>query len=62
MPRSDAKRLRFLAVEAMAAAAQMSDPNCRRIMINVAASYERLAQHAEASEADSPPPPDPKDN
>jgi hypothetical protein len=37
----------MLAVEAMAVATQMTDLECRRIMLDLAGSYDRLAAHAE---------------
>jgi hypothetical protein len=48
MLRSGTQRLRMLAVEAMAVASQMADADCRRIMLDLAATYELLAEHAEA--------------
>lgn len=50
MPLSDVTRLRMLAAEALAAATQMTDANCKRSMVGLAASYERLADHAEGRE------------
>jgi hypothetical protein len=50
MPLSDVSRLRMLAAEALAAATQMTDANCKRSMVGLAASYERLADHAESRE------------
>ncbi len=55
MPRSEVERLRSLAFEALAAASEMKDPVCQRIMIEVAASYARLAEHIEEREAAKPP-------
>jgi hypothetical protein len=37
----------MLAVEAMTVAGGMTDPDCRRMMLDVAASYELLAEHGE---------------
>jgi hypothetical protein len=56
MPGSDAKRFRALAVEALSMAAEMSDPDCRRMMTALAASYERLADYAEGRETGGTPP------
>ena len=50
MPRTEVERLRLLAVNALAEAAQMTDMQCKRVMIGLAASYQRLADHAEARE------------
>jgi hypothetical protein len=30
----------------------MNDPFCRRVMLEIAAGYERLAQHAQAQQRD----------
>jgi hypothetical protein len=49
MAARDATRLRHLAAETLAAAEQMTDPSCRRGMINVAAGYERLAEFVDGS-------------
>jgi len=51
MSQNDAARLRALAADALTAATQMTDVNCKRAMMGVAASYERLASHAEQREA-----------
>jgi hypothetical protein len=51
MPTRQEKRLRALAVEAFAVAAQMTDPECRRMMMGVAACYERLADNAAGRDA-----------
>jgi hypothetical protein len=51
MPDGEAKRLRTLAAEALAIAEQMTDPDCRRQMFDVAACYERLADHVDARKA-----------
>jgi hypothetical protein len=40
--------LEKLAQEAHRAAEQMTDPLCKRVMREIAAGYERLAQHAAA--------------
>jgi hypothetical protein len=50
MAQNDAARLRALAADALAAATQMTDANCKRAMMGVAVSYERLASHAEQRE------------
>lgn len=50
MPAKEAERLRFLAMEALAVAAQMEDLFCKGMMLDVAASYETLADHAEKRE------------
>jgi hypothetical protein len=49
-----ARQLRMLAVEVLAIADQMNDPHFKRIMIAIAASYERLAEHAAKREAEAP--------
>jgi hypothetical protein len=51
MAARDATRLRQLAAEAFAVAAQMRDPSCKRGMISIAAGYERLADYAEECKA-----------
>ena len=43
----DAERWRQLAAEAHEAAARMSDPLVKRMMLFIAAAYERLARHAD---------------
>jgi hypothetical protein len=43
----DAERWRERAAEARAAAGRMSDPLVRRMMLFIAAAYERLAKHAD---------------
>jgi hypothetical protein len=53
MATRDATRLRHLAAETLAAADRMTDPSCRRGMINIAAGYERLAEFVD--EAGRPP-------
>jgi hypothetical protein len=60
MSRSDAKRLRLLAVEALAIAGQMTDPTCKQFMFGIAQSYDRLADFAEAREPDKGPTEDKK--
>lgn len=47
MPINDATRLRLLAAEALAIGSGMTDPACKRDMVELAVSYERLADHAE---------------
>ena len=48
----DAKRWRMLAKKARAAATEMADPAARRILLNIADGYERLARRAEARKKD----------
>ena len=48
----DAKRWRTLAEEARAAGNEMMDPAARRILLNIADGYERLARRAEARKKD----------
>lgn len=55
MPRSDAERLRMLAAEAFAKAMEIADPTCRRMMLDMAATYHWLAEGAEAREPGKPP-------
>jgi hypothetical protein len=55
MPPNDARRLRLLADEALAISAGMTDAACRQMMLALAASYRRLADHAEEREATSLP-------
>jgi hypothetical protein len=43
----------LLAAEALAVSAQMSEVNCKRTMVGLAACYERLADHAAKHEAAS---------
>jgi hypothetical protein len=50
MPGGEAERLRLLAIEALATAMQMTDTACRSMMLDVAACYDRLADHAEQRE------------
>jgi hypothetical protein len=45
-----AARWRALAAEARATAEQMSDAEAKRIVLSIAAAYERLAARAEARE------------
>jgi len=44
-----------LAAEALAVAAQLTDSEARRMMLDIAAGYQRLAQRAEAREKDAEP-------
>jgi hypothetical protein len=44
---NDAARLRLLAAEVLTIGTGMTDPECKRDMMELAASYERLADHAE---------------
>lgn len=50
MPASSdgATRWRALAAETRAVAAEMNDPEARRIMLAIAEAYERLARYAES--------------
>ena len=53
-----ARKLVQRAEEARAVAEQVRDPVAKRVMMNLASSYERLAKHAamrEAREAEPPP-------
>jgi hypothetical protein len=52
----EADRLRRLATEALQTAVEMTDDACRRVMIDIAAAYARLAEHAEQREAADPSP------
>jgi hypothetical protein len=60
MSRDIANQFRMLALEAVATASEMSDPECRRAMQAIAAAFERLADRLEAIEV--PPTPVPKRN
>jgi hypothetical protein len=42
-----AARWRKLAAEALAAATEMTDPEARAVMFDIAARYDRLVQYAE---------------
>jgi hypothetical protein len=55
MPPTDAARLRLLAAEALAIAAGMTDIDSKQVMAEVAAGYERLADHAERRETAASP-------
>lgn len=44
---AEAARWKELAVEALAAAAEMTSPEARAIMLDIAERYARLAQYAE---------------
>jgi hypothetical protein len=44
---NDPKHWRYRAKEARAMAESMTDPEAKRLMLNVAADYERLAERAE---------------
>ena len=48
MPADSVNLLQKLAQEVHRAADQMTDPLCKNVMLEIAAAYERLAQHAEA--------------
>jgi hypothetical protein len=50
----DSKRWRALAAEALDVAAQMTDPDARTIMLDIAHGYLRLAEHLEARERNKP--------
>ena len=54
MPTHDnaAERWRTLAAEARAAADEMTDPEAKRTLLNIAEGYERLALRAEARKKD----------
>ena len=54
MPEREADRLRRLATEALQSAVGMTDDACRRVMLDIAAAYARLAEHAEQWEAADP--------
>src|SRR5262245_18887821 len=56
MALAEVRHFRLLAAETLAAADQMTDPSCRRLMICVAASYERLADYAEQRAVAGPSP------
>ena len=43
-----AAKWRQLAAEAFAAATEMTDPEARAVMLDIAERYERLARYAEA--------------
>jgi len=47
-----AERWRTLAAEARATADQMTDPDAKRTLLNIAEGYERLARRAEARKKD----------
>jgi hypothetical protein len=47
-----AERWRTLAAEARAAADEMTDPEAKRTLLNIADGYERLARRAEARKND----------
>ena len=47
-----AGRWRTLAAEARAAADEMTDPDAKRTLLNIAEGYERLARRAEARTKD----------
>jgi hypothetical protein len=49
---ANAARWRELAAEALAVAAEMTDPEARAVMLVIAERYERLARHVEARSAD----------
>ena len=51
MPNNKINRFTLLAVEALAEAGQMTDPTSKRIMLDVVASYFRLADLFERREA-----------
>lgn len=55
MSHSSARRFRQLAADALAEATLLTDPKSKRLLIEIAASYERLAESAEAREAATPP-------
>ena len=47
-----AERWRTLAAEARVAAGEMSDPEAKRTLLNIAEGYEHLARRAEARKKD----------
>ena len=47
-----AERWRTLVAEARAAADEMTDPEAKRTLLNIAEGYERLARRAEARKKD----------
>jgi hypothetical protein len=47
-----AARWRKLAAEVLEAAAEMTDPGAKAVMLDIAERYERLAQHVEARSSD----------
>jgi hypothetical protein len=49
------KRFRQLAADALAEAALLTDPTTKRLLIEIAASYERLADRTQWPEATKPP-------
>jgi hypothetical protein len=57
MSRDIANQFRMLALEAFATAGEMSDPECRRTMQQIATAYDTLADRLEAIETPSPPAP-----
>jgi hypothetical protein len=50
-----AARWRALAAEARATAEQMTDADAKRVVLNIADGYERLAERAEARHAQKKP-------
>jgi hypothetical protein len=54
MPEKEADRLRRLAMEALQTAAEMTDDAPRRVMIEVAAAYARLADYVDEHKAAKP--------
>lgn len=59
MPDNEADRLRWLATEALKAAAELTDDASRLIMIEVAAAYMRLAEFVDERRTASPLPDEP---
>ncbi len=51
--RDNPSRWWALAAEARAVAAEMTDPQARKIMLKIAEGYERLARRAEARKKDT---------
>ena len=51
---NDAKRWRERAEEARTIAATLNDPVAKRMMLDIAESYEKLAERAEQRAADKP--------
>jgi hypothetical protein len=55
MSRIQAGRFRHLAADALAEAALVTDPAFKRLLIEMAASYGRLAERMETRETDETP-------
>ena len=48
MELNDARRWRLKALEALAIAEHMTNPECRAVLLKIAASYDHLADMAQA--------------